>query len=129
MGILFKMFYHEIKRIILPENAVFHTKYHHIKDLELTDQTMKMVGLIIICFIALYFGGGLLGQFYGYPFVESLFESVSAGSTTGLSCGITLATMPAGLKIYYIFAMWAGRLEFLSVFGLLAFSISIFKGK
>ncbi len=129
MGLLFKGLYHEIKRIILPESAVFNTKYHHIKDLDVTDQTLKMVGIIIICFIGLYVAGGVLGQFYGYPFVDSLFESVSAGSTTGLSCGITSAAMPTALKVYYIFAMWAGRLEFLSVFGLLAFTISIFRGK
>ena len=129
VGLFFKGLFHEIKRIMLPENAVFQTKFHHIKDILVTDSTIKMVGLILLCFILLYVGGGLLGAFYGYPFVDALFDSVSAGSTTGLSCGVTAAAMPTGLKIYFIFAMWAGRLEFLSIFGLTAFVISIFKGK
>lgn len=129
MGIFFRNLYAEIKRLVLPENAVLVTKYHHIKDIMLTDRTANIAGIVIVCFIVLYLGGGVLGEFYGYPFVESLFESVSAGSTTGLSCGITLATMPNGLKLYYILAMWAGRLEFFSVFGLLAYVFSIVRGK
>lgn len=129
IGLFFKGLYQEIRRIMLPDDAVVVTKYHHIKDIRLTDQTLKMVGLILLCFILLYTGGAILGEFYGYGFVESFFESTSAGSTTGLSCGITSATMPTPLKVYYIFAMWAGRLEFISVFGLMAFAIAIWKGK
>jgi trk system potassium uptake protein TrkH len=114
---------------MLSEHSVVVTKYHHIKEIVLTDQNLKMVGLILLCFVGLYFGGAVLGQFYGYSFVDALFESTSAGSTTGLSCGITSAAMPTALKVYYIFAMWAGRLEFISVFGLIAFVIASVRGK
>lgn len=129
VGLFFKGIYHEIKKLMLPENSVFETKYHHIKDMNLTDATLKMVSMTLLFFIILYFVGGVLGEICGYPFVNSLFESVSAGSTTGLSCGITSAAMPAIMKIYFIFAMFAGRLEFLALFVLIAFVISIFKGK
>jgi trk system potassium uptake protein TrkH len=129
IGLFFKGLYQEIRRIMLSENAIIVTKYHHIKDIVLTDQTLKMVGLTLLCFIMLYTGGAILGEFYGYGFIESLFEATSAGSNTGLSCGITSATMPTPLKLYYIFAMWAGRLEFISVFGLMAFAIAIWRGK
>jgi trk/ktr system potassium uptake protein len=129
IGLLFKGIYHELKRIVLSEKAVFSTKFHHIKDLTLTDQIVKMAAIIIICFIMIYLGGAVIGVFCGYPFLEALFDSISAGSTTGLSCGITNASMPTIMKLYYIFAMWAGRLEFISVFGLTAFVISIFRGK
>jgi trk system potassium uptake protein TrkH len=129
VGIFFKGVYQEIKKLMLSENAVFKTKYHHIKDITLTDSALKMTGMILLFFIMLYFMGGLLGEMCGYPFVNSLFESVSAGSTTGLSCGITSAFMPNIMKIYYIFAMFAGRLEFLAIFVLIAFIFSIIKGK
>lgn len=129
VGIFFKGAYQEIKKMMLSESAVFKTKYHHIKDITLTDSALKMTGMILLFFIILYFMGGLLGEMCGYPFVSSLFESVSAGSTTGLSCGITSAFMPNIMKVYYIFAMFAGRLEFLAIFVLLAFIFSIIKGK
>jgi Trk-type K+ transport system membrane component len=37
--------------------------------------------------------------------------------------------MPAALKLTYIFQMWAGRLEFMSVFTLAGFLAAVIKGK
>ncbi|MCX6357601.1 MAG: TrkH family potassium uptake protein [Candidatus Aureabacteria bacterium] len=129
VGILAKGLYHEIKRISSSEDACFVTTFHHIRDIILTEQHVKMAGLIALCYLAVHFAGAVLGSLCGYPFVSALFESVSACSNTGLSCGITASGMPVALKIYYIFAMWAGRLEFISLFGLAAFAISVFKGR
>jgi trk system potassium uptake protein TrkH len=61
--------------------------------------------------------------------VYSLFESTSAAANVGLSCGITDVNMPAALKLTYIFEMWAGRLEFMSVFTLIGFLVAAIKGK
>ena len=66
---------------------------------------------------------------FGYPFLDSLFESTSAAANVGLSCGITDAGMPVALKLTYIFQMWAGRLEFMSVFTLLGFLVATIRGK
>src|SRR5450756_3080151 len=66
-------------------------------------------------------------QAYGYPMVDAFFESVSAGSNTGLSCGVTQASMPTLLKIVYMLEMWMGRLEFLSVFTLFGFIATSFR--
>jgi len=129
VGIIAKSIYHEIKRIVLSEDAVFVTKFHHIRDIILGDQQVKMAGLIALCYVVLYFTGGILGVVCGYPFTDALFESTSAGSNSGLSCGITAAGMPLILKLYYLLAMWAGRLEFISLFGLIAFGVSVFRGK
>jgi trk system potassium uptake protein TrkH len=68
-------------------------------------------------------------MFYGYSFLDSLFESTSAAANVGLSCGITTPSMPEGLKLTYIVQMWAGRLEFMSVFTLIGFFIAAIKGK
>jgi trk system potassium uptake protein TrkH len=62
-------------------------------------------------------------------FSESLFESVSAGANVGLSCGITNPAMPALLKITYIFQMWVGRLEFVSIFTLFGVLIAAIRGR
>jgi len=68
-------------------------------------------------------------MFCGYPLLDSLFESTSASANVGLSCGITLPSMSAVLKITYIIQMWAGRLEFMSVFVLIGFLVAMFKGR
>ncbi|MHB8966569.1 MAG: hypothetical protein ACYC52_11500 [Coriobacteriia bacterium] len=54
---------------------------------------------------------------------------MSAASNTGLSCGVTAPTMPALMKVLYIFAMWLGRLEFMSVFALAGYAVSIVRGR
>jgi trk system potassium uptake protein TrkH len=70
-----------------------------------------------------------MGMLFGYPFLNSLFESTSAAGNVGFSCGITDSGMPSALKITYIIQMWAGRLEFMSVFTLIGFFIAAIKGR
>ncbi len=55
----------------------------------------------------------MLASFYGYPLLDASFEAASVTGNVGLSIG-DIASMPALLKVYYIFAMYLGRLEFLS---------------
>jgi trk system potassium uptake protein TrkH len=71
----------------------------------------------------------MVGMWYGHPLLYSLFESTSAAANVGLSCGVTNVNMPAVLKITYIIQMWAGRLEFMSVFALVGFFVALIKGK
>ncbi|MDP2927627.1 MAG: potassium transporter TrkG, partial [Candidatus Omnitrophota bacterium] len=85
--------------------------------------------MITLAYIILYGLGALVGMFYGYPFLSALFESTSAAANVGLSCGITNVAMPAMLKVTYILQMWAGRLEFMSVFTILGFLFASIKGK
>ena len=58
--------------------------------------------MITMAYLVLYGLGAIVGMFYGYPFLESLFESTSAAANVGLSCGITDVNMPSFLKITYI---------------------------
>jgi len=129
IGIIFKALKQDLKRIILPERAVVVQKFHHIKDMFLEDRQVRSVLLITLAYLALYGAGAIVGMFLGYPFLNSLFESTSAAANVGLSCGITSAAMPAALKITYILQMWAGRLEFMSVFTLIGFVVAVVKGK
>ena len=67
--------------------------------------------------------GTALGTYYGYPMSYAAFESASVTGNVGLSIGVTGTAMPSLLKIYYIIAMYLGRLEFLSAFALIGYII------
>ncbi len=129
IGIIFKALKEDIKRIILPERAIVIEKLHHIKEIFLEDKQVRSALLITLSYLVLYVLGAGVGMFFGYPFLDSLFESTSAAANVGLSCGITQTGMPAALKITYIMQMWAGRLEFMSIFTLIGFLVAAIKGK
>jgi len=129
IGIALKALREDIKRIIVPERAVVAQKMHHLKDMFLEDKQVRSALLITLSYLVIYILGALIGTFYGYPFLNSLFESTSAAANVGLSCGITDTGMPVVLKLTYMFQMWAGRLEFMSVFTLMGFFYAAIKGK
>jgi trk system potassium uptake protein len=129
IGIIFKAFKEDLKRIIMPERALVIEKFHHIKEVFLEDKLVRGALIITLAYIILYGLGALVGMFYGHPFLNALFESTSAAANVGLSCGITNIAMPAALKVTYIIQMWAGRLEFMSVFTIIGFLTAAIKGK
>lgn len=129
MGIAFKALVAEVRKMVAPESAIIREKYHHVRRQWLDDGVVRTAMTITILYLVMYFVAAYLGTLYGYPLAESLFEGVSAGSNTGLSCGVTAPTMPAVMKWAYIIFMWMGRLEFMSVFALLGYGISIARGR
>ncbi|MFH1338525.1 MAG: potassium transporter TrkG [Candidatus Omnitrophota bacterium] len=129
VSIFLKTLAGEIKRIMLPESSVSVEKIHHIKEVVLEDKQIRLSLLIFLMYLGLYALGAMVGSFCGYPLPEALFESVSAGANVGLSCGITEPSMPTLLKITYMFQMWVGRLEFVSIFTLFGVLIARVRGK
>lgn len=129
LGVIYKALREDMKRILLPRSAILIQKFHHIKDVLLNDQQVRAVGLITISYLVLYLIGTIAGMVFGYPLLDSLFESTSAAANVGLSCGITDTGMPAALKVIYIIQMWMGRLEFISVFALIGFFVALITGK
>ena len=129
LGVIYKALREDIERLLLPRSAIFYQKFHHIKDAFLNDQQIRSVAIITISYLILYLIGTIAGMIFGYPLLDSLFESTSAAANVGLSCGITDASMPATLKIIYIIQMWMGRLEFIAVFALIGFFVALIKGK
>jgi trk system potassium uptake protein TrkH len=128
IGVIFTGLVEDIRRLISPESSIVVQKFHHIKDVVLTDSYIRMIMLIVLSYIGLYVASTVVAVSEGYPFLEALFEGISAASNTGLSCGLTVPSMPAMIKVVYIFAMWAGRLEFMALFALFGFIGSIFGG-
>lgn len=129
IGIILKAFKEDLKRIVMPEKAIVVEKFHHIKEVFLGDKLVRGALIITLAYIILYGLGTLVGMFYGYSFLQSLFESTSAAANVGFSCGITSTAMPVALKVTYIIQMWAGRLEFMSVFAIIGFIVASIKGK
>jgi len=129
VGIIFKAVRQDIKALVLPDHAIVAQKFHHMKTVFLEDAQARAVLVITMSYITIYVLGALIGVGCGYPVLDSLFESTSAAANVCFSCGITDAGMPTILKVTYIIQMWAGRLEFMSVFALLGFIVAFFKGK
>jgi trk system potassium uptake protein TrkH len=121
VGIVFKGLIMDVKKLLSSERSVKVYKYHHIKDRVLDDNIIKSSAIIICCYIVTFTVGTLLGTYYGYPVSDSAFEAASVTGNVGLSIGVTTPAMPAVMKIYYIIAMYLGRLEFLSVFALFGY--------
>ncbi|HOL67258.1 MAG TPA: TrkH family potassium uptake protein, partial [bacterium] len=115
-GLFFKSVRQEVRRFAYPEGASIQERFHHQRNLPVDDRQMRVALTMAVCYLALYLSGALLGTLFGYDFVPSLFESVSASANVGLSAGLTSSNMPVLLKIWYIFQMWCGRLEFIPIF-------------
>lgn len=80
------------------------------------DKTLNEAVLVIILFILTsIFTGILLSIFSGQTFLDSMFESVSALTTSGLSTGITSLDAELGSKILLIINMIIGRFEIIAV--------------
>ena len=124
VGIVFKGILKDIKKLIRSERSIKIYKFHYMKDIILEDDLVRSCSLIILCYIVLFTGGALIGTFCGYSLADAAFESASVSGNVGLSIGVTSAGMPAVMKIYYILAMYLGRLEFISVFALIGLAVT-----
>ncbi len=129
IGVMYKALRQDIKKLMMAESAILIQKVHHIKDMILDDKHVRASAIILLSYINLYLFGTIIGMLYGYTLSEASFESVSAAANVGLSCGITTPSMPFMLKIVYIFQMWAGRLEFISIYVLAGMILAAIKGK
>ncbi|KOA18176.1 Trk system potassium uptake protein TrkG [Clostridium homopropionicum DSM 5847] len=121
VGIIFKGIVADVKKMIGPERRVKLYKFHHMKDYVLEDGMLKSAAFIIICYMTLFSIGTAIGTYYGYPLTSAAFEAASVTGNVGLSIGVTSPSMPTLMKVYYIIAMYLGRLEFISVFALIGF--------
>ncbi|MEO0486123.1 MAG: potassium transporter TrkG [Pseudomonadota bacterium] len=116
LGLFLRAARHTLRAPSLPKSALAPLR----QDSERVDDAVIIGGLALVM---LYTAAAVLlvTQFawHGYPLAESLFDSLSALSTVGLSTGIVGADLPLDLKLSLTFAMWLGRLEFIAVLVLL----------
>ena len=107
-----------IKQTASADSAVVISKYYHVGKRVVSDAAAKEAMTIFALFIAMYAVGTLAAIAYGYEATSAIFDSVAMASNGGLTSGIVAADMPAGLELLYIMMMWAGRLEFVTLFAL-----------
>lgn len=119
VGILAKALANDVRKAVSPPSAVIVSVFHHIRDVMLEDRHVRSAATIVLLYILSWFVGTVVATNFGYPLLDAAFESASVTGNVGLSIGITAPSMPDALKVVYILMMWAGRLEFMSVFAIL----------
>jgi trk system potassium uptake protein len=129
VGLTVKSIGSQIKQVLLPEGAVISDRFRQNGPRHLTEDLKQGVMAISLLYVALYIFGAGLGLVYHVPLQNALFESVSAAANVGLSVGVTAPGMPASLELTYALQMWAGRLEFISIFALIGLLWSLVRGK
>ncbi len=80
------------------------------------EKTFREAMLVIVLFVSLSFvTATVLSYLNQKNFLDSLFESVAAVTTTGLSTGITSLNMDITSKIFLIVNMISGRFEIIAI--------------
>lgn len=130
LGLVFKSVVGDVRRILVPTDAIVVDTYHDGHQPRfITTPAVRAASTILLLYVLLYFGGALVGMFYGYTIQDALFESTSAAAAVGLSVGMVGPSLETGLKLVYIAQMWIGRLEFVSVFALFGYGYALLRGQ
>jgi trk system potassium uptake protein TrkH len=124
LGVLIKGISWQIKSFILPGKAVMAKKIHHVTELRITDDILRIIGVFVFTYFVIYILSVIIVLIY-YPDISRvIFEVASALSNVGLSSGILTPDSPAVVKIVFIINFWMGRLEIWPVLLLIAITIN-----
>lgn len=117
VGLILRTARHALRAPSMPERAVAPLRQDGVA----VEDTV-IVGVVALLMIYVMATLALAFHFslHGYDLGPSLFETISALSTVGLSTGLVGTDLPTDLKLTLTFAMWLGRLEFIAVLVLLA---------
>lgn len=129
IGLILKGVTRDVRKVLLPEDAIVVETFHSSTRKLLADDQVRAAATILLLWLVLYFGGGLLGLFYGYELQLSLFESTAAASSGGLSVGLVRPDLEWPLKVTYVAQMVIGRLEFIAIFALFGYLLAIVRGR
>lgn len=119
LGLVGKSLVANIKETVAPDSARIVVSYYHAGRRVVSPELVKEATTVLVLYIITYLVGALVGIAHGYEATQAIFESVAMASNGGLSCGIATPGMPVTLELFYIFEMWAGRLEFVTLIALI----------
>jgi len=122
-GILLNGISWQVKSFILPGKAVMAKKIHHVTDLKITDDVLRITGAFVFTYFVIYIISVIIVLIYYSDISRVIFEVASGLSNVGLGSGIIVPSSPDLVKIVFIVDMWMGRLEIWPV--LLFFTIII----
>lgn len=118
VGLIYKSIVSTIKEALAPDSARVVVAYNHVGRRVLSPEIVKEAMTVFILFVVTYALGALVGIAHGYDATQAIFESVAMTSNGGLITGLATPGMPFTLELFYIFQMWAGRLEFVTLLAL-----------
>lgn len=127
VGVLAKELVAYIKDLLAPASARQVVRYYHVGWHPLTQDLVRANLAVLMLYGIMFLVVTIVTVAYGYAAVPSMFESVSMVSNIGMSCGIIQPGMPDMLKVLYIFSMWAGRLEYITLIALIVSVLVSFK--
>lgn len=120
VGIIFKSIVSTVKEAVSPSSARVVVSYNHLGRRVLSSDAVKEAMTVFVLFVITYSVGALVGIAHGYEASQAIMESVSMTSNSGIITGIVTPGMSPALEAFYIFQMWAGRLEFVTLLAVLA---------
>lgn len=120
VGIIFKSIVSTVKETVSPSSARVVVSYNHLGRRVLSSDAVKEAMTVFVLFVITYSVGALVGIAHGYEASQAIMESVSMTSNGGIITGIVTPGMSPSLEAFYIFQMWAGRLEFVTLLAVLA---------
>lgn len=118
IAIIAKSAYETMKNAMSSESVRNVSSYHHLGKVMLDEGEVKDAMTVTMFYILVYVIGALAGIAMGYDAVSAISESIAMASNSGMTTGITSATMPGVLKVIYMLEMWAGRLEIVALIAL-----------
>lgn len=120
LGMLAKAAWAGLARKVCPHRTHTAPSYYHLQCYTVNKASVSKALTILGLFAGVSALGALVGIACGNDIMSSIFESVAMASNGGVSCGISTPGMPPVLEVVYLFEMWAGRLEFVAIFALIA---------
>lgn len=120
VGIIFKSIVSTVKEAVSPSSARVVVSYNHLGRRVLSSDAVKEAMTVFVLFVITYSVGALVGIAHGYEASQAIMESVSMTSNSGIITGIVTPGMSPSLEAFYIFQMWAGRFEFVTLLAVLA---------
>ncbi len=120
VGIIFKSITSTIKGTLAPDSARVVVAYNHVGRRILTSNIVREAMTVFVLYVVTYVVGALVGIAHGYDATQAIFESVAMASNGGIITGLASPGMPITLELFYIFEMWVGRLEFVTLLALVA---------
>ncbi len=120
VGIIFKSIASTVKETLAPDSARVVVSYGHVGRRILSSTIVKEAMTVFVLYVVTYVVGALVGIAHGYDATQAIFESVAMASNGGIITGLASPGMPATLELFYIFEMWVGRLEFVTLLAVVA---------
>ncbi|MEY3020687.1 MAG: hypothetical protein RLZZ272_1671 [Actinomycetota bacterium] len=130
IGVVVKTIGADVRRALLPGSALVVASYRAGRRRVLDEDLSRTATTVLILHLATFLLGGVVGLLTGAgDITDTLFESVSVTANAGLTVGIVGPDMPPALMATHLVQMWLGRLEFVAVLALIAWTIALVRGR